>query len=110
MLLGTIIVAAATLIASESIGIVVISSVLGLALGGVFGYFIKTNYSDAAPQMTELQRSSLRALLMIKRFSEISNKYNKDIVLLFLQKVIREGKELMMYSENGRHSTIGEYK
>jgi len=105
MILGTIIVVAATMIASEGLVVVLISSILGLIIGGILGYLIKTRYEDVAAQMNELERASLRALLMIKNFSVVKKKYNKDMVLLLLQKVVFEGKQLMLL-QSTRHPTI----
>jgi hypothetical protein len=107
MLLGTIIVVTATMIASEGLSVAILSSVLGLAIGGILGYLIKTTYENVAAQMSEMERASLRALLMIKSFNEVRSKYSKDIMLFLLQKIMFEGKQLMLL-QSARHPAIKE--
>ena len=91
MILGTVIIGAATSIASGGIAVIVISAIFGFGVGGVFGSYVKKKYKDSESSMTELEKASFRALLMIKTYNDIMSKYEKDIGILLLCKILNEG-------------------
>lgn len=106
MVLGTVIVGAATTIVSAGIAAIVVAAVLGFGIGGVFGSYLKKKYKDVSVELSPFERAAARALIMIKLFPSICSQYDKDTQLYLLENIAYEGEKLLFLSDRNNSSFI----